>query len=85
MFFFADITANFRGLLCVRIKQLHLEQDSGKTVFSEGASMMKKTLVDFNRAGLKSSLLVLMIVLFAVQYTTKNAWLCTHSRMSSLL
>lgn len=39
--------------LTVGIKQLHLEQDSGKTTFGdETADGQRETLVDYNRAGM---------------------------------
>lgn len=51
-----------RGWLCVHVKQLHLEQDSGKTVFGEGIGARKETLVDFNRAGQRDCFLLLVVV-----------------------
>ena len=40
------------SLMTVKLRQLHLEQDSGKIVFGEKKEEdQRETLVDYNRAG----------------------------------
>ena len=47
---FLDVPHN-DSLMTVKLRQLHLEQDSAKIVFGEKKEGQRETLVDYNRAG----------------------------------